>query len=244
MILGPDKTRLSKRHGAESVLAYREMGYLPQGLMNYLVRLGWSYGDQEVFTIQEMIDKFALDSVGTSAGMFDPEKLRSINGDHMKASRTEDILALLIPHIKTKGYALEKGERLTRIVESLKERAKTLVDMADQAEFYFRDTIDYEEKAAAKFLTPDSLPVLENLIEQVQEMDVLDQAGLESVFRQLAERMEVKLGRVAQPVRVALTGGTASPGLFEVMSILGRETVLRRLHSAVEYIRGKGSVDN
>jgi len=244
MILGPDKTRLSKRHGAESVLAYREMGYLPQGLMNYLVRLGWSYGDQEVFTIQEMIDKFALDNVGTSAGMFDPEKLRSINGDHMKAGRTEDILALLIPHIKTKGYAVEKGERFTRIVESLKERAKTLVDMADQAEFYFRDTIDYEEKAAAKFLTPDSLPVLENLTEQVQEMDVLDQAGLESVFRQLAERMEVKLGRVAQPVRVALTGGTASPGLFEVMSILGRETVLRRLHNAVEYIRGKGSVDN
>ncbi|MBW2056395.1 MAG: glutamate--tRNA ligase [Deltaproteobacteria bacterium] len=238
MILGPDKTRLSKRHGAQSVLAYRDMGYLPQGLMNYLVRLGWSYGDQEFFTVEEMIEKFTLDNVGTSPGMFDPEKLRAINGDHIKASRPEEIARLLIPYIRAKGYAVEEGERLTRIVEALKERAKTLVEMADQAEFWFQEKVEYEEKAAAKFLRPEALPALERLAEEIRSMENLDEQTLETMFRKLAEKMGVRLVKVAQPVRVALTGRSASPGLFEVMDILGKQKVLERLASAMEYIRG------
>lgn len=242
MILGSDKTRLSKRHGAESVLAYRAMGYLPEGLMNYLVRLGWSHGDQELFTMEEMIDKFTLENVGTSPGMFDPDKLRSINGEHIKASGAADIATLLIPFIRAKGYPVKKGERLTRIVESLKERSKTLMEMADQAEFYFRETVQYEEKAAGKFFNPDALPILDTLMEQIRSMKDLDQERLEIMFRDVAEKMNLKLGKVAQPVRVALTGKSASPGLFEVMDILGKDEVLGRLDNAVKYIRRRASI--
>jgi len=238
MILGSDKTRLSKRHGAESVLAYRDMGYLPQGLLNYLVRLGWSYGDQEFFTLQEMIDKFTLENVGKSPGMFNPEKLRAINGDHIKATKTHDLSRCVIPFIGAKGYPVEEGLKLTKIVESLKDRAKTLVEMADQAEFCFQETVEYEKEAAAKFLNPEALTILQTLMEQIGRRKDLGEKGLESMFRELAEKMGVKLVKVAQPVRVALTGSSASPGLFEVMDILGKGEVLRRLDRAVEYIRG------
>jgi glutamyl-tRNA synthetase len=237
MILGADGTRLSKRHGAQSVLAYREMGYLPQGLMNYLVRLGWAYGDQEFFTIDEMIEKFTLKNVGTSAGMFDPEKLRSINGEHIKASPTEDVASQVIPFIRARGHTVEEGKRLTRIVAALKERAKTLVEMAAQAEFCFLETVTYDEKAAVKFLNREAIPILETIRDQLKEMETMDQEGLEALFRDLAEKMNVKLVKVAQPVRVALTGSTASPGLFEIMDILGKDQVLRRLDQTVQYIR-------
>ncbi len=237
MILGTDKKRFSKRHGAESVLAYRDMGYLPQGLLNYLVRLGWSYGDQEFFAVEDLVDKFDLDNVGKSSGMFNPEKLRAINGDHIRTSRTEDLVRALIPFIRAKGYEVEEGERICKIIELLKERAKTLVEMADQAEFCFRETIEYEEKAAAKFLGRDVLPTLETVIEELRTRGELDQEGLEKMFREVVEKMGVNLGKVAQPVRVALTGRSTSPGLFEVMDILGRGVVLGRLDRAVEYIQ-------
>ncbi len=237
MILGPDRKRFSKRHGAESVLAYRDMGYLPQGLANYLVRLGWSYGDQEFFTVQEMIEKFTLENVGKSSGMFDPEKLRAINSDHMKASRPEDLADPLIPFIKAKGYTAEKGERLSRIIETFKERAKTLIEMADLAEFCFRETVEYEEDAAARFLTPEILVILETLMTQIKGMEDLDQERLEAMFRDLTAKMGLKLVQIAQPVRVALTGRTTSPGLFEVMGILGKREVLARLDRAIDHIR-------
>jgi glutamyl-tRNA synthetase len=237
MILGSDKTRLSKRHGAESVLAYREMGYLPQGLMNYLVRLGWAHGDEEFFTVDEMVRKFTLENVGTSAGMFDPEKLRSINGDHLKASSARSIATLLIPFLEAIGHRPEEGEKLLRIVEALKERAKTLTEMADQAEFCFQETIEYEEKAARKFLGMETLPVFKTLIGRLEGMERFTEGELEVMFRGVADEMEIKLGRVAQPVRVALTGKTASPGLFEVMEILGKEEVLKRLERVVEFIQ-------
>jgi glutamyl-tRNA synthetase len=237
MILGPDRARLSKRHGAQSVLAYRDMGYLPEGLINYLVRLGWSHGDQEFFTVSELIEKFTLENVGTSSGMFDPEKLRAINGEHIKTTPTEDLARELIPRMRARGYPVEEGEKLNRIVGSLQERAKTLEEMADQAEFFYRETIDYDEKAAAKFLSGDTLAALERIIENIQTMERLDHERLEIMFRDAAEQMGIKLGNVAQPVRVALTGRTASPGLFEIMDILGKERVLKRLRRAVASIR-------
>jgi len=236
MILGSDRTRFSKRHGAESVLAYRDMGYLPQGLTNYLVRLGWSYGDQEFFTTEEMIEKFTLENVGTSSGMFNPEKLRAINGEHIKLTKTQDLARFLIPFIRKKGYAVEHGEKLGRIVDSLKERAKTLVEMADQAEFYFREVVEYDETAAAKFLSPDTLPILDAVIHEVGGAGKLDEEGLERMFRALAEKMGVKMGAIAQPVRVALTGKSASPGLFDIMDILGSEKAIQRMNRAAAYI--------
>lgn len=237
MILGPDRTRLSKRHGAESVMAYKEMGYLPEGLLNYLVRLGWSYGDQEIFSIGELIEKFSLENVGKSAGIFNPEKLRSINGDHIKGREPSKLAPLLLPFIKVKGYEIGEEEKLNKIISNLKARSKTLVEMADQAEFFFKEEIEYEEEAAKKFLRPEVIDIFEDLIEGFKGMKTVSEAEVESLFRGIAQRREIKLVKVAQPVRVALTGRTVSPGLFEVIDILGKGQTIRRLEKAIGFIR-------
>ncbi len=237
MILGPDRTRLSKRHGAESVMAYKEMGYLPEGLLNYLVRLGWSYGDQEVFSIGELIEKFSLENVGKSAGIFNPEKLRSINGDHIKAREPNEIAPLLSPFIAAKGYNIGEGEKLKKIISILKDRSKTLVEMADQMEFFFQEEIEYNEEAAKKFLRPEVVDIFEELIEGFKGVKTVSEAEVESLFRGIAERRDVKLAKVAQPVRVALTGRTVSPGLFEVIDILGEGKTIKRLEKAIAFIR-------
>jgi glutamyl-tRNA synthetase len=244
MILGPDRTRLSKRHGAESVMAYKEMGYLPEGFLNYLVRLGWSYGDQEIFSIEELIEKFSLGNVGKSAGIFNPEKLRSINGDHIKMREPGELASLLIPFIKAKGYEIGEGEKLNKIVNSLKERSKTLVEMADQAEFFFKEEIEYEEEAAEKFLEPEVVDIFEELIEGFRGIEVMSVAEVESLFRGIAQGRQVKLVRVAQPVRVALTGRTMSPGLFEVIDILGKGQTIERLERSIAFIRARPGGEN
>jgi len=246
MILGPDRTRLSKRHGAESVMAYREMGYLPEGLLNYLVRLGWSYGDQEIFSVGELIEKFSLENVGKSAGIFNPEKLRSINGNHIKMREASKLGPLLIPFIRAKGYEVEMGERLNKIISSLKERSKTLVEMADQAEFFFKEEIQYERAAAEKFLRPEVIDIFQESIEGFKRMGAISEAEVESLFRGIAQGREIKLVNVAQPVRVALTGRTVSPGLFEVIDILGKRQTVERLEKAIAFIRalpGGGNED-
>ncbi len=237
MILGPDRTRLSKRHGAESVMAYKEMGYLPEGLLNYLVRLGWSYGDQEIFSIGELIEKFSLENVGKSAGIFNPEKLRSINGDHIKGREPSKLAPLLLPFIKVKGYEIGEGEKLNKIISNLKARSKTLIEMANQAEFFFKGEIEYEEEAAKKFLRPEVIDIFEELIEGFKGMKTMSEAEVESLFRGIAQRREIKLVKVAQPARVALTGRTVSPGLFEVIDILGKGQTIRRLEKAIGFIR-------
>jgi glutamyl-tRNA synthetase len=239
MILGPDRTRLSKRHGAESVMAYKEMGYLPEGLLNYLVRLGWSYGDQEVFSIGELIEKFSLENVGKSAGIFNPEKLRSINGDHIRKREPGELASLLSPFITGKDYDIGEGERLNKIISALKDRSKTLVEMADQAEFFFKAEIEYDEEAVKKFLRPEVIDIFEELIEGFKGVKTVSAAEVESLFRGIAERREIKLLKVAQPVRVALTGRTVSPPLFEVVDILGKEQTINRLEKAIAFIRAR-----
>jgi glutamyl-tRNA synthetase len=239
MILGPDRARLSKRHGAESVMAYKEMGYLPEGLLNYLVRLGWSYGDQELFSIQELIEKFSLENVGKSAGIFNPEKLRSINGDHIKGMEPGELAPPLRSFIQAKGYGAEGGEKLCKIVAILKERSKTLAEMADQAEFFFREEIEYDEEAAKKFLSSEVIDIFEELIEGFKGMGIMSEAEIESLFRGVAQRREMKLVKVAQPVRVALTGRSISPGLFEVIDILGKDRTAKRLQKAIAFIRAR-----
>jgi glutamyl-tRNA synthetase len=239
MILGPDRTRLSKRHGAESVLAYKEMGYLPEGLLNYLVRLGWSYGDQEVFSIEELIEKFSLENVGKSAGIFNPEKLQSINGDHIKGKEPGKLAPLLLPFIRAKGYEIEEGQKLNKVINSLKERSKTLVEIADQAEFYFKGEIEYEREAAEKFLKPDVVDILGEVIDGLTGVRAMSEAEVESLFRGIAQRRGIKLVKVAQPTRVALTGRTVSPGLFEVIDILGKGQTIKRLQKAIAFIRAR-----
>jgi glutamyl-tRNA synthetase len=234
MILGADKTRLSKRHGATSVMAYKEMGYLPRALVNYLVRLGWSYGDQEVFTKEELIQKFSLENVGKSAAVFNAEKLLWLNGLYIRQERTETLAGLLLPFLEARGLKPRSVAWLVEVIKTLQERAKTLVEMADQAEFYFREDFPIDEKAEKKHLTPNIREPLEKLLSSLEAAPEIDEKGLEEIFKDLAAAKNLKLGAIAQAVRVALTGKAVSPGIYEVMRILGKAEVLRRISRAVK----------
>jgi len=237
MVLGSDRSRLSKRHGAMSVTAYRDMGYLPDAFINYLVRLGWSYGDQEFFTRQELIEKFTLENIGRSPGVFDLEKLQALNADHIKATAPGKLVQHLTPFLTARGYTVQEGPFIEGVINTLRERSKTLLDMADGAGFYFEDITRYEEKAAQKFLKPPALAPLNLLIDRLTQLERFDEKSLEGVFLDVMDRTGLKLGKIAQPVRVALTGKTASPGIFEIIEVLGKERVVSRLKKAAAFIR-------
>ena len=239
MVLGNDRSRLSKRHGAMSVTAYRDMGYLPEALLNYLVRLGWSHGDQEFFTIEELIKKFSLENIGKSAGIFNPEKLTALNADHIAASSPEKLAEPLLPFLVQKGCQAEKGDYLYQVIETLKARSKTFEEMAEGALFYYADHIEYDEKAAKKFLKPGILEPMTLLADQIGATTDFSEKGLENIFKNVMETTGLKLGKIAQPVRVALTGKTASPGIFEIIEILGKEKVTQRLNAAIAFINTK-----
>ena len=239
MILGSDKTRLSKRHGATSVMAYKEMGYLPHALVNYLARLGWSHGDQEIFSIEELIDKFSLENVGKSSGVFNPEKLLWLNHHYIKEAKPDELVLLLIPFLETKGYKVQADKRLPNIVKTVQERSKTLIEMADAAEFYFKEDMLYEEKAAQKFLTSDMIEIFDVMISKLENLSAFTHQTVESVFNDIINDRGIKLGKIAQPVRVALTGGTVSPGIFEVIEIFGKEKTTARLKKAIIFIQSK-----
>jgi glutamyl-tRNA synthetase len=237
MVLGADRTRLSKRHGAMSVTAYRDMGYLPDAFINYLVRLGWSHGDQEFFTRAELIEKFNLENIGKSAGIFDVDKLLALNADHIRAASPKDLSRRLLPFLKHCGHETQVGDYLENVVKTLNVRSKTLVEMADAAGFYYKDAIDYDEKAAQKNLTDAAATPITLLIEKLEPLDTFDEKNLEAAFTRVMEITGLKLGKIAQPVRVALTGGTVSPGIFEILAVLGKERVLARLKAAINFIR-------
>jgi glutamyl-tRNA synthetase len=236
LILGEDRARLSKRHGATSVTAYQELGYLPDAVVNYLARLGWSYGDQEIFSREELIERFSLEGAGRSAGIFNPDKLLWLNAHYIKEGDPREIARQLIPFLSRRGIKAELNTRLIKAVESLQPRAKTLVEMAEMAEFYFRDDFPYDEKGSRQFLRPELSPFLTSLLEGLRSREAFTEADLERFFRQLIEQQGLKLNQAAQGVRVALTGRTQSPGLFEVMEGIGREHVIKRLERALGYI--------
>jgi len=240
MVLGSDRARLSKRHGAMSVTEYRDMGYLPDAVLNYLVRLGWSHGDQEFFTREELIAKFSLEHIGKSAGVFDPNKLQALNADHIQAASSEALAAYLKPFLAARGIEGPAPEYLKAVIETLQTRSKTLLEMADGALFYFQEKIEYEAQAAQKFLKPAILEPLRFLIEQMEGLEVFTDQSVESAFVQTMEKSGLKLGKVAQPVRVALTGKTVSPGIFEIIRVLGKEATLKRLKQAAGYISDQG----
>ncbi|MCD6272507.1 MAG: glutamate--tRNA ligase [Deltaproteobacteria bacterium] len=236
MVLGNDRSRLSKRHGAMSVTAYREMGYLPEALLNYLVRLGWSYGDQEFFLIDELIEKFTLDNVGRSAGIFDQEKLLSLNADHIKASPPRKLIKYWKPFLKERRINNDNNRYLEKIIETLNTRSKNLIDLTEGALFYFQDEISYEEKAARKNFKPAALEPLRILCGQIETIKDFNEANLEDAFKKVMQSCEIKLGKLAQPVRVALTGKTVSPGIFEIIHVLGKDVVISRLKKAITFI--------
>lgn len=243
MVLGSDRSRLSKRHGAMSVTAYRDMGYLPEALINYLVRLGWSHGDQEFFTRDELIEKFSLDNIGRSAGVFNPEKLLALNADHIKAADPARLCECLEPFLKKKGIEDIDPDYSAGAIETLRLRSKTLQEMADGAMFYYHDDIVYEEKAAQKFLKPEMLEPVRQLTDQIEAMEAFMEPELEAAFKQVMETSGLKFGKIAQPVRVALTGKTVSPGMFEMMLVLGRDRVLHRLKKAITLMEKNFSLD-
>lgn len=239
MILGPDRARLSKRHGATSVLAYRDMGYLPHALLNSLARLGWSYGDQEKFSLQELIEKFSLENVGKSAGVFNADKLLDLNAQYIRESETTFLAGELIPFLNNLSRRNLNPEKIEQAVETLKMRSRTLAEMAEGALFYFQEKLTYDKKGDNKFLKPDILDLMEDINVRIRKTNDFSQKDLERIFMSFMQEKQIKLGKIAQPLRVALTGRTASPGLFEVMEVLGKEKVLERLTNAINHIKEK-----
>ena len=237
MILGPDRKRLSKRHGATSVLTFRDEGFLPEAMVNYLARLGWAHGDQEVFTRDELVRLFEIGQVGATPAIFDRTKLEWLNQVWIKrlAEDPEGRRRLatdeLRPHVERVGIAAPREELLLAAVRGLGERARTLVEMAEQGRFYFVAPTGYDPVAAGKLLTPATATHLDRLLRRLDGLEPWDAATVEGAFRQLAAELGAKLVELAQPARLALTGRTASPPLFGMMADLGSEETLRRLRA-------------
>jgi len=218
MILGSDKTRLSKRHGATSVTAYKEMGYLFDAFINYLARLGWAHGDQEIFTRDEMVEYFSLEDVGKSAAVFNPEKLLWLNSQYIKNTPSERLVELVMPFliresIVRKDQILD-NVWLSKAIDTLKERAKTLLELAHSLRFYIVEDTGYDEKAKAKFLNQKSLPYLVDVLDAFKKLDSFIAPDIEKVFSALVEKHNTKLGNLSQPVVVAVTGEVEMPGIF------------------------------
>jgi glutamyl-tRNA synthetase len=241
MILGPDKTKLSKRHGATAVTEYKDLGYLPEALLNYLARLGWSSGDQEVFSKQELIEKFTLENVGKAAAVFNPEKLIWLNHHYIQqadAGRLADLLLELLVKDGNVTPGKEPDKEWTKkLVRILTERSHTLVEMKNAAIPFIAEEIHMDDKAKAKHLTPDVAPLLSELSRRLRAVDPFVHDEIEKVFNALVAEKGIKLGKVAQPVRVALTGGTVSPGIYDVIEVMGMEKTLRRIDAAVRMIK-------
>ncbi len=239
MILGSDKARLSKRHGATSVIAYRDMGFLPEALLNYLVRLGWSHGDDEIFSMEEMIQKFDIGNVGRSASVFNTEKLLWLNAHYIKNGDPERLADLLLPHLSSRDVTTLGGPDLMAVVKTLQERAQTLEEMAERAVFYYNAPDSYDDAALAKFDKEQLVAVLAAVTEKLSSSSVCDAAGIDGLFKEICSENGWKMGQVGQPVRIALSGGTQAPGIGEIVMTLGVEETVRRIQKACEYMAAK-----
>ena len=242
MILGSDKSRLSKRHGATSVLAYKDMGYLPEALVNYLVRLGWSHGDQEIFSLSEMVEHFDFKHVQSSAAVFNPEKLKWINAQYIRNSEPKRIAEALRSNLIKASFKVRDDDDyaarnipggIESLVLPLRERSETLLDMVEGARPFLIEP-ELDETAATKHLTAAIAPSLQEFADLVEAESDFSKATLEHVLHGLIERQGLKMGKVAQPLRVAFTGRTVSPGIYEVMALLGKDRTLQRIRAAVE----------
>ncbi|MFH1263678.1 MAG: glutamate--tRNA ligase [Pseudomonadota bacterium] len=238
LILGEDRQRLSKRHGATSVQAYREMGYLPHAIVNFLARLGWSHGDQEIFSPAELVEKFDLGTVGASAGVFNAKKLIWLNQHYIKEEKPEVLLEGISRFIPVSDQRRE-GDRWRKTIDSLRERAKTVKEMAELSRFFFLDEVIYDEKAVAKFLTPLMMAPFMKLKTMLSKCDSFEAATLQPKFEELLKELSLEMKDLAQPLRVALTGGTVSPGIFEVLELVGKERSLCRINAAIDVTMGK-----
>ena len=237
MILGEDGSRLSKRHGAVSVIQYRDNGYLPEALLNHLVRLGWSHGDQEIFSLDEMIELFDLDQVNRAASAFNNEKLAWFNQHYIKASDPGRIAHLLSPRMGGLGIDPAQGPDLVEVVKAQQERAKSLVEMAEISAFFYKEFDQYEAAAAKKHLRPVALEPLQKMRDALASLQDWSPASLHQAVIDVAESLDLKMGKVAQPLRVAVVGRAASPGIDVTLHLVGRAACLLRIDRSLEFIR-------
>ncbi len=229
MILGSDGKRLSKRHGAVSVMQYRDEGYLPEALLNYLVRLGWSHGDQEIFSLSDMIELFDLQHISRAAASFNPEKLLWLNQHYIKALPPERVAEALRFHMTQSGMDMSQGPALPDLVIAQRERVKTLRELAEKSRYFYTDEVDYDIAAVQKNLTAEALQALAVCQSVFAALTIWEKEPLHAALEQVAMSLGLKLGKVAQPLRVALSGGTVSPPMDVTLVLLGRERVLGRL---------------
>ena len=236
MILGDDGKRLSKRHGAVGVMEYREAGYLPQAMLNYLVRLGWSYGDQEIFSREEMVEHFALESLNRSASSFNTEKLNWVNQHYLMHEPLADIVELVRQRLERLQIEYHSDFDLDAVVDLYRQRAVTINALVDAIEYFFRDFDDYDSRAAAKVLKPAAREPLEHARERLAALESWNAAAIHAAIEQLTGELGVGMGKIGQPLRVAVTGGSFSPPIDQTLELLGRQTSLARVDRAIEFV--------
>ena len=236
MILGDDGKRLSKRHGAVDVMLYRKEGYLPEALLNYLVRLGWSHGDQEIFSIDEMVELFDIKDVNKAPAAFNTDKLQWLNQHYLKTSDPHHVAEYLKWNMEDEGIDLAKGPDLTEIVKAQAERCKTLKEVVEKSRFFYEEFTEYDENSAKKNLTPDAIQILQAIANRLVELTDWKAEPIHQTIIDTSETLEIKLGKVAQPIRVAVTGGAISPPIDITIEMIGRERTLKRLERAIKFI--------
>ena len=239
LILGPSGDKLSKRDAATAVLDYKKNGYLPDALFNYLVRLGWSHGDQEIFTKQELIDYFSLDHVGKKGAIFDPEKLNWLNGVYIREMDDSDLLnrifADVLPDVKDKLSSWEQ-ENILQLIGLYKDRVKTLKELADHLVLVHDGPQVFDPASVKKWITPETKKYLEELLKTVESVESFSESNVSNAIKGLCKQLEIKLVALAQPIRIALTGTSASPGIFALLALVGKQESVKRLSALMEHI--------
>lgn len=238
MILGEDGARLSKRHGAASVLQYKQEGYLPEALLNYLVRLGWSFEDKEVFSIKEMIQLFSLKAVNAAPSTFNQEKLLWLNQQYIIKAKPESLVEELKWQFANLGIDISDGPEIKSLIVAQQARAKTLLEMAQISDFFYQDVV-YDAKIVDKHLTQDTMVVLQSLQNNLSVLDNWQAPQIKQAIKAVVDKLETGFGKVAQPLRVVVTGGTSSPSIDITLELLGKEKVLNRINLSQEYIKSK-----
>jgi glutamyl-tRNA synthetase len=240
MVLGPDGARLSKRHGAVSVLQYKEEGYLPEALLNYLIRLGWSHGDQEIFSMDQMVEAFNLDAVNAAPSTFNDEKCVWVNQQHIQNAPAEHLARHLSHFMAERGCDLSQGPALDKVADLLRERAKTLIDMADGAVYFYNDFTEFEANAAQKHLVAGAAEPLALLMQKFADLNDWQAAPIHEAIQQAAAELSLGMGKVGMPLRVAITGGGQSPSIDATAELIGKNRCLHRLQMALDYIAARG----
>lgn len=237
MILGGDGKRMSKRHGAVGVMEYRDQGILPEALLNYLVRLGWSHGDQELFSISELIELFKIEDVNRAASTFNPEKLLWINHERIKTMPLEDLLEKSVWYFQQQGVNIKEQSNALSVFALIQERSKTMLELVEQSQFFFKEVESYNETAVKKHIKPQTPEVMQHLIQGFKQVGDWTAENLHQVLQATVDELSVGFAKVAQPVRIAVTGNTVSPSIDQTLAILGRDVSLQRLEAAEHFFQ-------